>query len=80
MLTDIFESEFLKEINKVYTGERDQKLACNLVKTCENTFQFLLLVQGDAYLVCTPSGVYSRKGAPVLLTFCFSKKYLCQQL
>ena len=32
------------------------------------------------HLVCTPTGVYSRKGGPVVLIFCFSKLFLCGQL
>ena len=33
VLTDIFDSEFLAEIKKVYTGKQDQNLAFNLVST-----------------------------------------------
>ena len=62
-----------------YKGERDQNLAFNLVILMRIPPNFLSKSR-VLHLVCTPTGVYSRKRGPVVLIFCFSKLYLCRQL
>ena len=69
-LTNICDSRKPAENQKVYKGEQDQKTSINLVILVRIPPNFLYKSR-VLHLVCTPTGVYSRKG--VVLTFCFSK-------
>ena len=60
-------------------GERDQNLAFNLVILVRIPQNFLYKSR-VLHLVCTPTGYIQERGPPVVLTFCFSKLYLCRQL
>ena len=53
-----------------YKGEWDQNLAFNLVILVRIPPNFLSKSR-VLHLVCTPTGVYSRKGGPVVLIFAF---------
>ena len=65
-----------RRLNK---DERDQNLAFNLVILVRIPPNFLSKSR-VLHLVCTPTGYIQERGAPVVLTFCFSKLYLCRQL
>ena len=71
--------ENLTEKQKVTRVSGTKNLAFNLVILVRIPPNFLYKSR-VLHLVCTPTGVYSGKGGPVVLTFCFSKLYSCRQL
>ena len=52
-------------------GWAGPKSSINLVILARISPNFLFLSR-ELHLVCSPKGVYSRKGGPIVLTFCFS--------
>ena len=71
--------EVLKENRRLTRVSRTKNLAFNLVILMRIPPYFLSKSR-VLHLVCTPTGVYSRKGGPVVLPFCVSKLCLCRQL